>query len=131
MIPSRQLLWFGAVGLIGLFVDVAILTVLRDPAGVYIARLASFLGAATTTWILNRRFTFAGRSTGMSLPGEYVRYLSLMLGGGLVNLATYSILASQFSQTPLWLGAYVGIGSLLGMVVNFAGASNWLFRQRS
>lgn len=130
MTQSRQLLWFGAVGVIGLAVDVTILTVLREPIGVYAARIASFLGAATITWILNRRFTFAHRSTGMSLGSEYVRYLSLMLGGGLVNLATYSLLASKFSQTPLWLSAYVCIGSLLGMAVNFAGASKWLFRHK-
>lgn len=130
MTLTRELLRFGLVGIIGLAVDVTLLALLREPIGIYAARLASFLGAATTTWILNRRFTFADRSAGIHICSEYVRYLGLMLGGGLVNLAAYSILASRFSQSPLWLSTYVCVGSLLGMVVNFTGATRWLFRHK-
>ncbi len=130
MTHARQLLRFGLVGVIGLAVDVALLTILQKPLGIYAARVASFLGAATATWILNRSYTFADRSAGMRIWSEYVRYLSLMLGGGLVNLAAYSFLASRFSQTPLWLSAYVCVGSALGMIVNFTGASKWLFRHK-
>ncbi|MFN3437326.1 MAG: GtrA family protein [Acidovorax sp.] len=125
---NRSLLWFGIVGIVGLAVDVTLLTVLRDLLGVYGARVASFLAAATTTWILNRHFSFAGRSANMGIWREYVQYLGLMLGGGLINLATYSVLAWKLAQTPFWLGIYACAGSVLGMAVNFLGASKWLYR---
>lgn len=130
MTQPRELLRFALVGVIGLAVDVTLLAILREPIGIYAARIVSFFGAATATWILNRSFTFADRSAGVHIFSEYVRYLGLMLSGGLVNLAAYSLLASRFSQAPLWLSAYVCIGSLLGMVVNFMGASKWLFRHK-
>lgn len=128
---SRPLLLFGIVGVAGLAVDVGVLTLLREALGVYGARLASFIAAASTTWLLNRRLTFAGRSAAMGLWDEYVRYMGLMLGGGLVNYTSYSLLAWRFSQTPLWLALYVAAGSLAGMSVNYLGASRWLYRHRS
>lgn len=39
------------------------------------------------------QYLFAGRSASGSLVTEYLRYLGLMLGGGAVNLAVYSLLA--------------------------------------
>ncbi|WP_028601887.1 GtrA family protein [Ottowia thiooxydans] len=128
---SRRLLWFGIAGVLGLLVDVAVLTALRDTLGVYGARAASFLAAATATWLVNRHLSFAGRSAGVSLWHEYLRYLGLMLGGGAVNLAVYSFLAWRFSQTPFWLAVYVGAGSLAGMTMNYLGASQWLYRHKA
>ncbi len=125
---SRSFLWFCVAGLVGLFIDVAVLTALRDALGVYGARLASFLAAATATWLLNRQVAFAGRQTTTGLLGEYLQYLGLMAGGGLVNLATYSLLAWKLPQTPSWLGLYVAVGSLIGLAVNYLGASRWLYR---
>lgn len=131
MTLRHSLLWFGVAGVLGLVVDIAVLTALRDVLGVYGARAASFLAAATATWLVNRHRSFAGRSAGVGIWQEYLRYLGLMLGGGLVNLATYSFLAWRFSQTPLWLAIYVGAGSLAGMTVNYLGASQWLYRHKS
>lgn len=127
---SRSFLLFGVVGVAGLAVDVAVLSLLHQALGVYGARLASFIAAASTTWWLNRRLAFASRSAAMGLWAEYVRYMGLMLGGGLVNYTTYSLLAWQLSQTPLWLAIYVAAGSLAGMTVNYLGASRLLYRHR-
>ena len=128
---NRRLLWFGVAGIVGLAVDVGVLTALREFLGVHGARAISFVAAATATWLINRRQTFSDRNTGMGLWHEYVRYIGLMLGGGLVNFATYSALAWQFSQAPLWLGLYVCAGSLAGMAVNFLGANQWLYRHNT
>lgn len=128
--PKYPLLWFGLVGVAGLVVDVAVLMALRENLGVYGARLASFVTAASCTWVLNRTLTFAHRSSAMGLWGEYARYMGLMLGGGLVNYLVYSLLALRFSQTPVWLATYVGIGSLAGMAINYLGTSRWLYRSR-
>lgn len=128
MSAKGSMLWFGAVGVAGLVVDVTVLTALRESLGVYGARLASFVAAASSTWVLNRTLTFASRSAAMGLWAEYARYMGLMLGGGLVNYAIYSLLAWRFAQTPLLLALYVATGSCAGMVVNYLGASRWLYR---
>jgi putative flippase GtrA len=57
-----------------------------------------------------------------------VRYIGLMLGGGSVNYAVYSLLAWYLPQTTLHLLVYVAAGSLAGMTVNYLGASRWLYR---
>ena len=128
MTISRSVLLFGAVGIAGLLVDVAVLALLHPWLGPYGARLVSFMAAASTTWWLNRRLTFAGRSAQVGLWAEYVRYIGLMLGGGSVNYAVYSLLAWYLPQTTLHLLVYVAAGSLAGMTVNYLGASRWLYR---
>lgn len=127
---SRSFLWFGVAGIVGLVVDIAVLTVLRGTLGVYGARFASFLVAATATWLLNRHVAFAGRVATVGLLAEYLQYLGLMAGGGVFNFATYSLLAWQFPQTPALLALYVALGSLAGMMVNYLGTSRWLYRHR-
>lgn len=130
MIVSRSFLWFVVAGVVGLLVDIAVLTALRGSLGVYRARFASFLVAATVTWLLNRHVTFAGRAATVGLLAEYLRYLGLVAGGGIVNFATYSMLAWQFPQTPVLLAVYVALGSLAGMTVNYLGTSRLLYRHR-
>ncbi|MFT4241106.1 MAG: GtrA family protein [Acidovorax sp.] len=126
----QRLLWFGVAGVTGLAVDMGTLMILHESMGAYGARIASFLTAATATWLINRRLTFTGRSAGVGIWGEYVRYLGLMLGGGVVNLTVYSLLAWKFSQTPLWLNIYVCAGSLAGMAINYLGTNQWLYRHK-
>lgn len=127
---TRRLLWFATAGVIGLVVDIGVLAALRQSLGVYGARVASFLVAATATWLINRRLTFTDRPADVGLLEEYLRYLGLMLGGGLVNFLVYSLLTWQLAQTPLRLSLYVCAGSLIGMAVNYLGASQWLYRQK-
>jgi len=91
-------LWLLIAGSLAFVVDVV-----RDVLGVYAARAVSFWLTATTTWLINRNISFAGRNTSGSLLTEYLRYLGLMLGGGALNIAVYSLLAWTFPQGPLWL----------------------------
>ena len=127
---QRSLLWFLIAGAVAFVVDVAVLTLLRDALGVYAARAVSFWLAATTTWLINRNISFAGRSATGGLLAEYLRYLGLMLGGGAVNFVVYSLLAWVFPQGPLWLMLYVAAGTLVAMSVNYLGMSRLLYRQR-
>lgn len=128
---QRSLLWFLIAGAVAFVVDVAVLTLLRDALGVYAARAVSFWLAATTTWLINRNISFAGRSASGSLVTEYLRYLGLMLGGGAVNLAVYSLLAWTLPQGPLWLMLYVAAGTLVAMTVNYLSMTRLLYSQRS
>ncbi|ULR88097.1 GtrA family protein [Comamonas sp. B21-038] len=128
---KRSVLWFLIAGSLAFVVDVAVLTLLRDTLGVYAARAVSFWLAATTTWLINRNISFAGRSASGGLLTEYLRYLGLMLGGGAVNLAVYSLLAWIFPQGPQWLMLYVAAGTLVAMTVNYLSMTRLLYRQRS
>ncbi|MEF9966186.1 MAG: GtrA family protein [Comamonas sp.] len=128
---NRSVLWFLIAGSLAFVVDVVVLTLLRDALGVYAARAVSFWVAATTTWLINRNISFAGRSASGSLVTEYLRYLGLMLGGGAVNLGVYSLLAWTLPQGPLWLMLYVAAGTLVAMTVNYLSMTRLLYRQRS
>lgn len=128
---SRSLVWFVVAGSLAFLVDAAVLALLRNSLGVYGARVVSFWLAATLTWLINRRLSFAGRRPSGSVIREYLQYLALMLGGGSVNLAVYSTLAWQFAHTPLLLTLYVAAGTLAGMCVNYLGMSRFLYRDRS
>ncbi len=125
---SRSFAWFVVAGGLAFLVDVGVLALLRNALGVYGARVVSFWAAATLTWLVNRNLSFAGRKASGSMLSEYLRYLLLMLGGGLANLAVYSLLAWCFVQTPLWLTVYVACGTLAGMGINYLGMSRLLYK---
>ncbi|MBB6579663.1 putative flippase GtrA [Comamonas odontotermitis] len=125
---SRSFFWFLVAGGLAFLVDVGVLTLLRDVLGVYAARAVSFWLAATTTWLINRNISFAGRHASGGLWPEYLRYLGLMLGGGAVNLAVYSLLAWALPQGPWWLMLYVAAGTVAGLAVNYLGLSRLLYR---
>ena len=60
-----EFLRFGVVGTIGFVVDTAVLYAgLALGLGLYGGRAVSYLAAATTTWALNRVWTFRGRGNG-------------------------------------------------------------------
>lgn len=95
----------------------------------YVARVPSFLLAATSTWLINRHWTFADRRGRARLP-EWGRYLLTMLGGGAVNYATYAVLLAGTDTVAAWPVIGVAAGSLAGMTVNYLGADRWIFGAR-
>jgi putative flippase GtrA len=141
-IPSgaglRQFIRFGIVGGIGFVVDAGLLhLLLLADFGYYGGRLVSFLAAATTTWILNRSFTFrregapAGGPDRAHPAGEWLAYIGLMVVGGLVNYGTYAaaIEASDLVRAHPALG--VALGSIAGMALNFWSAKTIIFERKA
>jgi putative flippase GtrA len=121
-----RFLRFALVGALGFGVDVAILyPVAWLGAGWLLGRLCSWLGAASFTWIANRRFTFA-MATAPSVR-EWAAFLAANSLGGAVNWAAY---AGAITAVP-WVAAHpfvgVAIGSLAGLAVNFALSSRVVF----
>ncbi|GAA4335968.1 hypothetical protein GCM10023165_12750 [Variovorax defluvii] len=126
---GREFLLFALAGAIGFIVDVSVLYLAAPWLGWYAARVLSFLAAATATWLLNRRYAFAGRRSGASLAREYLGYLVTMLGGAVVNYGVY-VLTLHALQGP-WVPALgVALGSGAGMVLNFLSARYLVFRSR-
>jgi putative flippase GtrA len=127
---GRELLSFAAVGVIGLVVDVVVLYLLAPLLGWYVARVVSFLAAATTTWAFNRRYTFAARvSADGPIWREYLGYLATMLAGAVLNYGAYVL--TLHAVEGRWAAALgVAIGSLAGMGANFLLARYLVFRSK-
>jgi putative flippase GtrA len=123
-----RLFSFGAIGIFGFIVDTAVLYLLVFGFGVglYVSRIFSYIAAASTTWSLNRRYTFATYS-GTNRAREWLRFLFFNLGGGIVNYGVYAALIATtdtVAQTPA-LG--VAVGSIAGMFVNYTLSHTFVF----
>jgi putative flippase GtrA len=111
---------FCAAGTLGFVIDAGILQLLVVGAHInpYAARVVSFLSAASATWLINRRYTFAVNHK--PTQAEWRRYVSLMLLGALVNFGVFSLCIAfwDLARTQPWLG--VALGSIAGMGLNFS-----------
>jgi len=125
-----QFLLFCIGGVIGFVVDASILRLLVSGLGMdaYVARLVSFLIAATATWLWNRHNTFRGTRR-YGLLGEWSRYLLAMSGGFAVNYATYAALYTFFAIVQKYPELGVAAGSVSGLAVNYASSRWWIYRR--
>lgn len=127
----RQFISFCVVGAIGFLVDVGLLYLFSPWLGWFAGRVASFVGAATATWILNRHITFSADISRQRYSAwqQYWRYMVAMLGGAVANYLAYTttLLLTDVQWAPI-LG--VAIGSLCGMAINFASAQKLVFTSK-
>jgi putative flippase GtrA len=131
-IPKKQILLeefarFGLVGFVGFCVDTGIVYSLRYSLGLYGAGLASYVAAATVTWLLNRRWTFKGRESGQ-LHRQWALFMLVNLGGFLLNRGAYALLVTYVplcAREPVFA---IIPGMLLGMSSNFKLSRNIVFR---
>lgn len=120
---------FGLVGIVGLVVDVAVVwlcyrQINLDP---YSSRVVSYLCAATTTWALNRVFTFRNAAH-QGIVRQWLTFLAANAVGGLVNYGTYSTLVASTDFFHLYPEAATAIGSLAGMLFNFTASKKFVFK---
>ncbi len=127
---------FGMVGLAGLAVDIAVLTLVMGGAGImggaglgpYAGRVVSFLAAATTTWALNRSFTFRGEHDGGPLR-QWAKFIAANSVGGVINYLTYAALIAGTATVAAHPFLGVAAGSVAGMFFNFAASKKLVFRR--
>ncbi|MBC6941795.1 MAG: GtrA family protein [Xanthomonadales bacterium] len=124
----REVGLFALSGVLGFVVDAGIVQWLVRGAAMdpYVARLLSFLAAASATWAFNRRFTFAGRGAG-SKRRQWLRYLLAMAAGFALNYGAYALCVAQWTLVRQWPAIGVAVGSVAGAVVNFLSAKYWIF----
>jgi putative flippase GtrA len=124
---ARQFGSFLIAGTLGFLVDVGVLYgALALGAGLAAGRVLSFLVAATATWLFNRRYTFTPADG--PLWREWLRYLSVMLVGMLVNMAAYTVTLWLVHEGPWWRPALaVAAGSCAGLLVNFVNAKRFVY----
>ena len=87
-------------------------------AGLYTARVVSYLAAATVTWGLNRRYTFRAQRD-RNRAREYLKFLAANAAGGLLNYTVYAICINVSPLLRQWPIMGVAAGSLAGLVSNF------------
>lgn len=126
----REIALFAVGGAVGLVVDAGVVQVLVSLAGwnPYLARVLSFLCAASSTWWWNRRHTFAHRCSGRSARSEWLHWMGLMGLGALVNYGVYVAALLEYPLTHRWPAVAVAVGSAVAAAVNFATARAMLFR---
>lgn len=122
---------FCLVGTIGFGVDACVLYVLMYLGlSAVVARGGSFACAVTCTWLLNRRYTFRP-AAGQSVVMEFLRYVSSMSAGALLNLAAYAWVVHTGPDTAWMPLVGVAIGSVVGLSANFLSARYWVFKRTS
>lgn len=127
----REVGLFAVGGVLGLLVDAGTVQALVAWNGwnPYLARVVSFLLAATVTWAWNRRRTFAHRDSGRSAATEWLHWLALMGVGAGVNYAIYAALLLAFEPLQRWPALPAAAGSAVAALVNFSTARGVLFRR--
>jgi putative flippase GtrA len=125
---EKEFFLFAIVGSAGFVVDSVVLSIFYEVMGPYVARILSFTCAILLTWILNRSFTFANKSSSFSLVREFLSYAGLMIGGGMVNYICYVLMVTfvPFVDNRPILG--VAAGSFVGLGVNFVTSKKFLFK---
>ena len=120
---------FGAVGVVGLVVDTAVVYTLVFGAGLefFAARVPSFLAAATTTFALNRAFTFRG-ARDEPLHRQWAKFIAANALGGAVNYGVSVGLEAAFLVVETHPVLAVAAGSAAGMVLNFAASKHLVFK---
>jgi putative flippase GtrA len=119
---------FAFVGALGFVVDVsALYGAFAVGLGLYLGRVVSYLSAATFTWAINRRFTFATERPPSF--GEWFRFVLANASGGIVNYLAYAALVTWGAALLAHPAIAVAIGSLAGLMVNYAASERFVFGQ--
>ena len=127
---SREIALFTVGGVGGLLIDAGIVQMLVSFGhwNPYLARVLSFLLAATFTWWWNRRYTFSTRHSGRTPRAEWLHWMGLMSMGALVNYGVYALLLLNYPGLHQWPALPAAAGSALAALVNFSTARRMLFR---
>ena len=125
-----EFLRFGVVGTVGFVVDTAVLYAgLALGLGLYGGRAVSYLVAATTTWALNRLWTFRGRGNG-PVHRQWALFLVVNLIGFAMNYGTYAALIAFVPMVAAHPVLGVAAGAIAGMFGNFVLSRQLVFRAR-
>jgi putative flippase GtrA len=122
-----QFMKFGTVGFSGLAVDTATVYSLRHWLGLYGAGAAAYLVGATTTWVLNRLWTFRGLGSG-PVHQQWARFLYFNIFGFILNRGTYAVLVTFVALCARQPVFATSAGAVVGMFLNFRLSRTMVFR---
>lgn len=123
----RRFLTFALVGVVGFVVDASVLYMgIYMGLGLRLGRVFSYLAAVTTTWALNRIFTFKAPSH-RGLWSEWAHFSVSQLGGAAANLGVYYLLIRISALVTAHPVLGVAAGSLSGLTLNYVVARVFVF----
>ena len=116
---SSQFLRFAIVGAIAFVVDAVLLLIAIEGLrwAPEVARILSFLGAVTTTWYLNRTFTFRTQKAPSLV--EFLSYLGGMQVGLATNFSTFFLVLYLSDTATRYPIIALAIATIAGMTLNF------------
>ena len=128
-VKLSEFLRFAAVGVVGFLVDTAALYFAINvlPLNLYTGRVFSYLVAATTTWALNRRFTFTHPDLAPPVL-QWLKFMGANAVGGLINYFIYAAVVTFTEIGPQYPVIGVAIGAVFGLFFNFTINKFWVFR---
>jgi putative flippase GtrA len=124
---ASQFLRFGAVGMIGLVVDTAVVYGLRGMFGLYGAGILAYFVAASGNWLLNRIWTFRGHGTG-PMHRQWAAFVITNLVGFVLNRGTFVLLVTFMAAAAAQPVIATSAGAVAGMFVNFGLSRRFVFR---
>ena len=129
LVTSARFLRFLLCGGAGFLVDAIILTWLMKgfDFNIYTGRAISFSFAVTTTWLLNRRFSFADLAS-RNLGGEYYRYFVVQIAGAVINLGVFVALISAIPGLRAIPVVPLAGGAAIALLFNFGASRALVFR---
>lgn len=127
----HQVALFAVGGVLGFAIDAGIVEALVKVADwdPYLARLLSFVAAASATWWWNRNVTFAHRRRHRT-ASEWLRWMAVMSTGAALNYGLYALLLALLPLVRAWPVLGVAAGSLAAAAVNFTTARAVVFNGR-
>ena len=127
MLP--QFLRFGVVGTVGFLVDSAVLLgMMALGLGPYGGRVVSYLVAASTTFALNRAWTFRSTARDAPVAAQWGRFVALNMVGFAANYGTYAALIATMPLVAAYPVLGVAAGSVAGMFINFGLSRRYVFK---
>ena len=123
-----QMIQFGTVGLAGFVVDTAVVYATQGALGLYAAGTIAYGAAVTTTWWLNRIWTFRGRGSDGPKHLQWARFALANLPGLCLNLGTYFVLVATVPFCAANPVIPIFAGAIAGMTVNFVLSRQVVFR---
>lgn len=132
---ARRITQFIIAGGIGFGVDAAILMALTEFAGwpPMRARVVSFIGAVSVTWLLNRYLAFADRRAlqAATSASEYARYVLTQSMGAAVNLAVFALALWSLPELRAHLLVPLALGSACALCCNYIAMHYLVFPHRA
>ncbi|MBL6079821.1 GtrA family protein [Belnapia sp. T18] len=123
-----EFLRFGTVGVAGFLVDAGVLTAgIALGTGPWLGRLLSYLAAATTTFALNRAWTFRSSRQEGGLGRQWLLFLLVNVLGFLCNYGTYAALLAGVPLVAAHPVIGVAAGSVAGLAANFFMSRRFVF----
>ena len=107
---------FGTVGVVGFLVDTAVVYATRSWAGLYVGGTLAYAAAVTTTWWLNRVWTFRGIGNIGPAHRQWLKFVVASLPGLCLNLGTYFLLVALLPLCAAHPEIAIAAGAVAGHV---------------